>query len=128
MVGLHSAQAGAWRMADDDDFSDAEPSSTEAIHSRNQVTLMVVGYLDAGTSRQLRESVDELLLTRPLSITIDASRVTYADPSGLGALLSVRHAMAKEAGLDFRIVDPSPALRRVVELAGFTELLGVADG
>jgi hypothetical protein len=29
-----------------------------------------------------------------------------------------------EAGLAFRIVDPSPALRRAAELAGFEKLLG----
>jgi hypothetical protein len=28
-----------------------------------------------------------------------------------------------EAGLAFRVIDPSPALLRVVEMAGFIELL-----
>jgi anti-anti-sigma factor len=56
-------------------------------------------------------------------MAIDASRVMFVDSSGLGALLSARHAVMTEAGLAFRVINPSPALLRVVEIAGFMELL-----
>jgi anti-anti-sigma factor len=54
---------------------------------------------------------------------IDASGLAFVDSGGLAELLSVRHAVATEAGLAFRILDPSPALRRVVEMTGFQRLL-----
>jgi anti-anti-sigma factor len=110
-------------MADDEDVSDPEPLRIEAIRHRTGVTIRVEGYLDVETSPRFRESVKEVLATRPRSMSIDASRVTFVDSSGLGALLSARHAVRTEAGLAFRVIDPSPALLRVVEMAGFIELL-----
>jgi anti-anti-sigma factor len=123
VVGIYGAHGGGWRVADDEDFSDSEPFRVEAVHRRYEVTVIVVGDLGASTSRRLRDFVEELLAMRPRSIAIDARGVTFVDSSGMGALLSVRHAIATEAGLAFRIIDPSPALRRTAELAGFTELL-----
>jgi anti-anti-sigma factor len=110
-------------MADDQDFSDTEPLRIEAIRHRTEVTIIVDGYLDVATSPRFRESVKEVLATRPRSMAIDASRMRFVDSSGLGALLSARHAVRTEAGLAFRVIDPSPALLRVVEIAGFMELL-----
>jgi anti-anti-sigma factor len=110
-------------MPDDEDFSDPEPLRIEANRHRTEVTIIVEGYLDVETSPRFRESVNEVLATRPRSMAIDASRVMFVDSSGLGALLSARHAVMTEAGLAFRVIDPSPALLRVVEIAGFMELL-----
>jgi anti-sigma B factor antagonist len=110
-------------MADDGDFSDIEPLRIEAIRHRTEVTIIVDGHLDVATSPRFRESVKEVLASRPRSMAIDASRVTFVDSSGLGALLSARHAVRTEAGLAFRVIDPSPALLHVVEMAGFMELL-----
>jgi anti-sigma B factor antagonist len=110
-------------MAGDEDFSDIEPLRIEAIRHRTEVTIIVDGHLDAATSPRFRESVKEVLASRPRSMAIDASRVTFVDSSGLGALLSARHAVRTEAGLAFRVIDPSPALLHVVEMAGFMELL-----
>jgi anti-anti-sigma factor len=79
-------------MADDEDFSDPEPLRIEAIRNRTEVTIIVEGYLDVETSPRFRESVKEVLATRPRSMAIDTSRVAFVDSSGLGALLSARHA------------------------------------
>ena len=111
-------------MEDDDDSSDAEPLRVEVTNRRGEATVIVVGYLDANTARLFRESGDVVLAARPQSIASDAGGVTFVDSSGLGALLSARHSVTTEAGLAFRIVDPSPALRRTADLAGFNELLG----
>jgi anti-anti-sigma factor len=89
-------------MADDEDFSDIEPLRIEAIRHRTEVTIIVDGYLDVATCPRFRESVNEVLATRPQSMSIDASRVTFVDSAGLGALLSARHAVRTEAGLAFR--------------------------
>src|SRR5262245_45728094 len=110
-------------MADDEDLSDTQPLRIEAIRHRTEVTIIVDGYLDVATSPRFRESVNEVLASRPRSMAIDASRVTFVDSSGLGALLSARHAVRTEAGLAFRVIHPSPALLRIVEMAGFMELL-----
>jgi anti-sigma B factor antagonist len=117
-------------MADDEDFEDfegfeeTEPLRVQVTQRRGEVAVVVAGDLDAANAWRLREVVDEVLATRPPSIAIDARGLTFVDSSGLGALLSARHAVMTEAGLAFRIVDSSPALRRTAELVGSSELLG----
>ena len=110
-------------MADDEDSSGTELLRIEVIRHGTDVTVIVVGHLDVRGSARLRDRVETLLATRPGSIAIDASGLTFVDSAGLAALLRVRHAVTREAGAAFRIVDPSPVLRRVVELTGFQELL-----
>ena len=62
------------------------------------------------------------LAAGPMSVTVDASGLEFIDSSGLMALLRARDAVV-EAGADLRISDPSPALRRIVELAGVEDLM-----
>ena len=120
-------------MADDQD----QPSEAAVVEVRSSVellrlvvirdqadvTVFLVGHLDVSSGRRLRDRVEDVLATRPGSITIDASDLTFVDSSGLAALLSARHAVMTEAGVAFRIVDPSPALQRVAGVTGFEKLL-----
>jgi anti-anti-sigma factor len=61
--------------------------------------------------------VSEALETQPVSITVEARGLTFIDSSGLAALMGAREA-ADEAGAAFRVSEPSPALRRIVEITG----------
>jgi anti-anti-sigma factor len=64
----------------------------------------------------------EVLDTKPRSVTVDAHEVTFTDSSGLSALLRA-HGLAFVDQVAFRIRDPSPRLRRLVEVSGTEDLL-----
>jgi anti-sigma B factor antagonist len=89
----------------------------EATHEAGTVTFKVAGELDTTTRGYLQAQIEDVLSSRPESVTVDASELTFLDSSGFAALLRAR-ARAKEAGVPFRIVDPSPALRRVADVGG----------
>jgi anti-anti-sigma regulatory factor len=55
-------------------------------------------------------------------LAVDASSLTFVDSPCIAGLSRVRHAVT-DAGVAFRVSGPSPALRRVAELAGFQALL-----
>ncbi|HKA85676.1 MAG TPA: STAS domain-containing protein [Acidimicrobiales bacterium] len=116
--------AGDEDLPDSEDFPDTGLLRVEAVGDRTGATVIAVGHLDEGSSGLLLDAVERVLATRPRAIAIDASGLTFVNSSGLAALLRARHAVMTEAGLAFRIVDPSPALRRTAELAGFERLLG----
>jgi anti-anti-sigma factor len=106
---------------------DTEPSQPESLrvaarYGDTEVTLVVEGSLDRSSSERFRAWVDEALGGRPRSIVVDARALTAVDSSGLAALLRARHA-AIEAGVAFRLSDPSSALRHAVDVAGFQALL-----
>jgi anti-anti-sigma factor len=84
--------------------------------------LTVAGILYGAGSDPVRERVEQALRTRPESIVVDAAAVTSVDASGFASLLRARH-VAFEAGVALRVTNPSPALRHVAEVAGFSALL-----
>jgi anti-anti-sigma factor len=85
-------------------------------------TVMVDGELDHSTTERFVTCILEALDTKPHSITVDAHAVTYTDSSGLAALLRA-YSLAFVDQVEFRITDPSPGLRWLLEQTGTADLL-----
>jgi anti-sigma B factor antagonist len=73
-----------------------------------------------------RDDVLRRLITETTapSVIVDLSAVTFADSSGLGAILDSLAALQAE-GRTLRIIDPSHAVRILLELTSTAGLLGV---
>ena len=81
----------------------------------------VSGELDVSNVDVLKASVASVTASRPERIIFDLRDLRYIDSAGIAVLLSA----AAECGV--RLRDPSPAVRRVVELTGLTDVLPVAS-
>jgi anti-sigma B factor antagonist len=106
---------------------DTKPSPRDVLnvatgYDDGAATFVLVGDFDMSCAADFWASLSEALATRPQSVTFEARGVTFIDSSGLSALIRAREA-ADEAGVVFRIREPSPALRRIVELTGTVDLL-----
>ena len=93
-----------------------------ATSQATETCIVIDGELDAGVSEWFGACVTTALEKRPELMAIDARRVTFLDSSGLRSLLLAR-AAANDAGVAFRIDDPSPELRRFIERTGLRALL-----
>ncbi|AEW97817.1 MULTISPECIES: STAS domain-containing protein [Streptomycetaceae] len=71
--------------------------------------ISVAGELDMETAPELRLAVSACLQQGPRSLSIDLSRVSFCDCSGLNALLRARRLTA-EAGVRLRLLCPRPQL------------------
>jgi anti-anti-sigma factor len=109
-------------MPDDVGPSHAELLRVEARHEGAGVIVMVDGELAYSTTERFVACILEVLDTKPRSITVDLHRVTSSDSSGLSALLRARD-LAFVDQVAFRIQDPSPKLRRLLELTATKDLL-----
>ena len=85
-------------------------------------TIFVEGEFDLSGVERFQACVSDALAGHPGSITVDARGLTFIDSSGLQAWLRARDA-ATQAGVAFRVRDPSPEVRRIAELAGIENLL-----
>ena len=94
----------------------------EARQDRTGTTIAVEGEFDMMGTKRFWAFVSETLATDPRSITVDASGLEFIDSSGLMALMRARDAAA-EAGVAFRVSNPSPALRRIADACGLEDLL-----
>jgi anti-sigma B factor antagonist len=86
------------------------------------VIIVLEGEFDMTGTARFWAHISEALEGHATSITVNARGVTFIDSSGLGALLRAR-AEADERGVAFGVSEPSPALRRVLEVADIEDLL-----
>jgi anti-anti-sigma factor len=99
-----------------------EPSfTTRAETFGDSVVVHVDGDIDVATSGQLGDDIAPLVETGP-NLVLDLTEVPFMDTVGLGALLATRSA-ALEHGGSLTVRNPSPAVQRVLDLTGLTELL-----
>lgn len=113
-------------MRDDRESSQVALLRVDARHEGAETVITIEGELDYSTVEQFRTCVLEALDRKPRSITVDAQALAYMDSSGLSALLQA-HGLAFVDQVTFRIRDPSPQLRRLVETTGTRDLL-LPDG
>ncbi len=104
-------------------MSDTVSFAVTAAWSGTDVVLAVAGELDLAASAAWDASVDEALGQVPSSVTVDLAATTFVDSSGLRLLLMLRHRAA-DAGTTFTVTNISPAVARLLEVTGLTDLVG----
>ena len=114
-------------MSDDRTASEGDELYDYDLHvkakqDRTGTTIILEGEFDMTGTDRFWAFFSEALAASPRSITLHAASLTFIDSSGLMALHRAR-AAADEAGLAFRITEPSPALRRIAEFGGAEDLL-----
>lgn len=95
--------------------------TTEQVGS--EILLRASGALDLDTSGRLRAAGATALrqaATAP-TLTVDLAEVTFLDSTGLGVLVTLWHE-ARNAGGEFHVARPSPAVTRVLEITGVDAL------
>ena len=99
----------------------------ETARTAHEVRLAVTGELDMATGPSLEETALALLRDRPRVLSLDMQGVTFCDSSGIACLIRVQRAVA-EAGGQLELRQVRGLVRRVLDLAGVSEVLGVRDG
>jgi anti-sigma B factor antagonist len=91
------------------------------VQSHDGSTLVTaVGEVDADSMRVLEAPLEEVSLER--TVLVDMSGVRFMDSSGLKVILAQRMRMI-ESGGSIHICNPSPAVRRLVEVTGLNHVL-----
>ncbi len=91
----------------------------------SRILVAVNGDLDLTSAAPLRDALDELIdRYREKSLVLDLADVDFIDSSGLGVILGRFRRMS---GRPLSLVGVRPAVKAVLELAGITSILPVAD-
>jgi len=88
--------------------------------------VQVSGVIDIETGDALAYVVRAALSRADGSLVVDMSSVEFMDSSGLGVLLSLQAECARR-GIELRVADPSPAVRRLAEITGLAGPLGADE-
>ena len=90
--------------------------------SGTDVVLSVAGEIDLAAAAAWDAGVDEALGQAPSMLTVDLGATTFVDSSGLRLLLTLRQTVT-EQGLQFRVVNVSHSVARLLEVTGLTDLV-----
>ncbi|MBR2615600.1 MAG: STAS domain-containing protein [Clostridia bacterium] len=85
----------------------------------------VTGDVDHHSAPGLREAIDEKMESlSPREIILDLSGTDFMDSSGLGLILG-RLRKTRERGIRLTLFHPTPAIRKILHLAGVEESLNI---
>ena len=80
------------------------------------------GELDLISAGQFSTAIDTALGTHPTSLILDASNLTFMDSSGIVLLIS-----ATQRAAEVQVRNPTPIVRRLIELTGLSEVLRITS-
>jgi anti-anti-sigma factor len=90
------------------------------------VLLEVEGRVDAHTAGRLDKALKDLLAQGDSRLLLDASQIGYISSKGLRVLLLAQRE-ARRLGGEVRLFGPNAQVRRIIELAGFEQLLYIGE-
>ncbi len=96
----------------------------EVVPDNASVTLRLVGEIDMCSAESIRDATFAAIHQHHTDVHIDLSSVTFMDSTGLQVLLAARRR-AELAGGRLNLVDPTRAVRRVLEVTGVDHLFEI---
>ena len=85
----------------------------------------VCGEIDHHSAVAVRTGIDaEITEKRPSRVMLELSAVDFMDSSGLGLIMG-RFALIKQYGGTLAVLDPSPAVLRIIKLAGMERMVSI---
>ena len=96
------------------------------VHSLEEATIGVSGEIDMNTSPKLRDILKSAIAQNMKKITVDLSKVTYMDSSGIATLVECLQAlMSKKGRLTLKAMQAE--VKAVFEIAHLTEVFEIVD-
>lgn len=100
-----------------------EGFSIRTSHDGLQSRIAAVGEIDLAVTDRLWEELD-LHITPGRTVALDCAGVAFIDSMGLRVLIKAAQKAA-EVGAGFQLCEPTPAVRRVLDLSGVSEAFGI---
>jgi anti-anti-sigma factor len=94
--------------------------------SRHPFTIMLFGEVDIARGEELATLVDDFRHSGSRDVDVDLTAVEFLDSTGLSAVSRLRDIAADRGGT-VRLLSPRPAVRRVLEVSGVTNLCEIID-
>lgn len=101
----------------------SSPFESDPTEDGEQV-VTVSGELDAFSAPRLREHLEQVARAGHRRVVLDLDDVLFVDSSGLGALVDASKRL-REAGGDLVLRSPTPAVAKVLEVTGISQVLRV---
>lgn len=106
--------------------SSNKPLRLEVVRRGATPVLKVSGSASMGEADRFREKLAELAGERPPVIVLDLSEMDFISSLGLGAIIT-GHLKCRHHHGQIRLVNPTPAVRELLETTRLSTLFGIYD-
>ena len=89
--------------------------------------ITVIGDLDVNSAPTLREALHNVARLGHTTVTVDLTQVSFADSTGLSAILGGHKAVVDTLGGRFVVVVPPGPVLRLFELAGLDRTIELSS-
>ena len=94
--------------------------------SEHAVLVVLAGEMDIVSSGEFSRRMAELDVDEPAHVVVDLAGLTFIDSSGINALLRAASSVEERGGTAV-LASPSPAARRVFEIARVAQVVTVDE-
>ena len=91
---------------------------TEIEQRQNGIVAHVQGEIDASDAHSLESEIIAAVPEASAAFVLELTETTYMDSAGIAVLLGAATTLK-----EVHVRDPSPAVRRVIEITGLTDVL-----
>jgi anti-sigma B factor antagonist len=109
-------------LMSDEELIDGIAVRTE--HDGRRTIMTLTGELDLVSAPRLRNAIASLRGEDIDEVIVDLADLTYIDSVGIGLLVASRRRLDSE-GRSFAVRNPAPQVRRLLEITGLVEYLGL---
>ncbi len=89
------------------------------------LVVRIGGEIDHHSAVTVRTEIDRRIVAeRPSRVLLELSGVDFMDSSGLGLIMR-RFALVKQYGATLAVLDPSPAVVKIMKLAGMERMISI---
>ncbi len=93
----------------------------------DMLVVHIGGEIDHHGAVSVRSGIDDVIATqRPAKVCLELSGVSFMDSSGLGLIMG-RFALVKRYGGSLAVLDPSPAVQKMIKLAGMERMISIQE-
>ncbi len=97
------------------------PFRVELRPERERILVVPMGELDLSTVDALQTELEDALAASWRTVVLDLRGVSFVDSTGLSLLLRA-HERFQEQGVDFAIIEDPGPVRRMLEIAGVSQI------
>lgn len=101
---------------------DGNARMTVSEEEPDSVTIVLEGELDIASVEMVRRGIETYLVGSPRHVVFDLARLQFIDSSGIALLIEVANQVAS-----VEVRHSTPIVRRVLEVTGLVDALGVTD-
>lgn len=88
----------------------------------NQLTVYLHGELDLAAASEFRSVMEPITSNGEVSLSLDLSKLTYIDSTGIGILISILKAR-KEMNAPFKVIHIPAQVQKLFDMIGISKFL-----